>query len=120
LDQLVQVLCMKTAVIALTAAGALVLPAGASAATRSFEGSIVSVNRAAKTFRISDAERGVKRIDVVASTSFHDLSGLSALHTGSANIEVIARRRAGRWVAVIVERSGGGGSHKGGGGSEDT
>jgi hypothetical protein len=34
------------------------------------------------------------------------------------NIEVIAQRKNGRWVASSVERSGGGGNHGGGGGDD--
>ena len=109
---------MKTAAIALTAASALAFPAGASALTRSFEGTVVSVDRSAQTFRISDAERGVKRIRVTSQTTFHDLAGFAALKRGARNIEVTARRSSGRWIARLVERSGGGGHH-GGHGADD-
>jgi hypothetical protein len=111
---------MKKLIALTTALAALVaLPAGASAATRQFEGTVVSVNRDAKTFRLHDSERGTKRIKVVGSTRFERVSGFSGLKAGAKNIEVTVRRSNGRWVAVEVEKSGGGGSHKGGGGSED-
>src|SRR4051812_14099276 len=102
---------MKTAAIAITAAGALAFPTAASALTRQFEGSVVSVNRDAKTFRIHDSERGTKRIKVVGSTDFEDLSGFSALKSGLKHVEVTAKRRDGRWIASVVERSGGSGHH---------
>jgi hypothetical protein len=110
---------MKTALIAITAAGALAFPAGASALPRQFEGTIVSVDRSAKTFRIHDAERGTKRIKVVKSTDFERLAGFSGLQSGLSNIEVTAHRSDGRWIASVVERSGGGGSHGGHNGSDD-
>jgi hypothetical protein len=112
---------MKKLIALTTALAALVaLPAAsASAATREFEGTVVSVNRAAKTFRLHDSERGTKRIKVVGSTRFERVSGFSGLKAGAKNIEVTVRRSNGRWVAIEVEKSGGGGSHKGGGGSED-
>jgi hypothetical protein len=89
----------------------------ATAAAREFEGRIVSVNRDAKTFRIHDSERGTKRIKVNRNTRFERIAGFSALRKGMRNIEVIAHRRNGRWVATEVERSGGGGDH--GGGDDD-
>jgi hypothetical protein len=109
---------MKTAAIALATAGALAFPTAASAATQ-FEGTVVSVNRSAKTFRLHDAERGTKRIRVVASTRFHRVAGFRALRAGRTGIEVTAKRSGGRWVATLVERSGGGGGHGGHGGSDD-
>ena len=81
--------------LALVAATVAATPATALAAQ--FEGRIVSVNRAAKTFRIHDAERGTKRIKVTRVTRFHRLAGFSALHAGMRRIEVagIARLRVG-------------------------
>jgi hypothetical protein len=110
---------MKIARIAslLLVAGA-VAATPATAAARQFEGRIVSVNRAAKTFRIHDSERGTKRIKVTADTRFERVDGFGALKTGMRRIEVTALRANGRWVATLVERSGGGGHH-GGGGDDD-
>jgi hypothetical protein len=101
------------------AATAFALPASAAptvgaAAARQFEGTVVSVNRDARTFRLRDSERGTKRIKVTGNTSFERLSGFGALKPGLKNIEATVRRRNGRWVAVSVERSGGGGDHGGG------
>ena len=97
---------------------AAVAAAPASAAARQFEGRIVSVNRAAHTFRIHDSERGTKRIKVTANTRFERINGFAGLKAGMRRIEVTAHRRNGRWVATEVERSGGGGHH-GGGGDDD-
>jgi hypothetical protein len=101
--------------LALVAATVAAAPASALAAE--FEGRIVSVDRAHKTFRIHDAERGTKRVKVTSRTRFHRVAGFSALHAGLRRIEVTAHRSNGRWVATLVERSGGGGHH--GGGDDD-
>ena len=93
---------------------ALSLSSGvASAATREYEGTVVSVNRDARTFRLHDSERGPVRIRVTRSTRFERINGLSGLRKGQKRIEATVRRSNGRWVAIEVERSGGGGSHGG-------
>ena len=92
---------------------AAVAAAPASAAARQFEGRIVSVNRAAHTFRIHDSERGTKRIKVTANTRFERINGFAGLRAGMRNIEATVKRSNGRWVAIEVERSGGGGNHGG-------
>jgi hypothetical protein len=99
-------------------AALILLAPTASAATRSYEGTVVSVDRGAHTFKLRDSERGTVRVKVVASTRFERISGFSALRAGQRNIEVTVRRSNGRWVAVTVERSGGGGNH-GGHGADD-
>jgi hypothetical protein len=100
--------------IALIAAGALAVTApAASAQTREYEGRIVSVDRAERTFRIHDSERGTIRVRVTSRTRFERINGFSGLRAGQTNIETTVRRSNGRWVAVEVERSGGGGSHNG-------
>ena len=93
--------------------------AGATAAARHFEGTVVSVNREAKTFRLHDAERGTVRIKVTANTRFERIAGFAALKRGAKNIEATVKRRNGGWIALTVERSGGGGDHRGGGGGDD-
>jgi hypothetical protein len=103
-----------TSATAAVAAAATATPAPAAALTRDFEGTVVSVDRSSRTFRLRDAERGTVRIRVTRRTTFERLSGLRALRRGAAGIEVTARRRDGRWVALHVERSGGGGHHGGG------
>jgi hypothetical protein len=90
---------------------ALAVPATASAAE--FEGTVLSVNRDKRTFRLDDSERGIKRIKVNRNTRYERVDGFRGLHAGMRNIEVVVKRRDGRWVATEVERSGGGGNHGG-------
>jgi hypothetical protein len=85
----------------------------ASAATRQYEGTVVSVNRDARTFRLHDSERGTIRIKVTSRTRFERIAGFSGLRQGMNRIEATVRRSNGRWVALSVERSGGGGRHGG-------
>ena len=104
--------------VALIAGAALALSApAASAQTREYEGTVVSVNRSERTFRIHDSERGTIRVRVTSRTRFERIDGFAGLRAGATNIETVVRRSNGRWVALEVERSGGGGSH--GGGSDD-
>ena len=98
-----------------TAVPAVAAPATASAA-REYEGTVVSVNRDARTFRLRDSERGTIRIKVTRRTRFERISGFSGLRRGMTGVEAIVRRANGRWIAIEVERSGGGGRH---GGSND-
>ena len=91
-------------------------PAAASAragALREFEGTVVSVNRDARTFRLHDTERGTVRIKVTRNTRFERIDGFGGLRAGMTNIESVVRRSNGRWVALEVEVSGGGGEHGG-------
>jgi hypothetical protein len=99
--------------LGLVALASLVMAVPASAATRQFEGTITSVNRDAKTFRLNDTERGRVRVKVTSATRFHRIAGFSALKKGMTRIEVTVHRSNGRWVANLVERSGGGGKHGG-------
>jgi hypothetical protein len=91
-------------------------PAAASAATQ-YEGTVVSVNRDDRTFRLNDSERGTIRIKVTSRTRFERIAGFAGLRKGMTRIEAMVNRSGGRWVATEVERSGGGGRH--GGGSDD-
>ena len=104
----------RLALIASIAALTLAAPAVAGAATE-YEGTVVSVNRDNRTFRLHDSERGTIRIKVTRNTSFEDLAGFGSLRTGMKRIEATVRRSNGRWVARHVERSGGGGDHDGSG-----
>jgi hypothetical protein len=101
---------ITTFTVAALAALALLAPA-ASAATREYEGTVVSVDRGAHTFKLRDSERGTVRVKVVSATRFERISGFSALRAGQRRIEVTVRRSGDRWVAVTVERSGGGDHH---------
>jgi Domain of unknown function (DUF5666) len=97
-----------------TTAGAAVLGSDAQVSPlREFEGTVVSVNRDARRFRLRDTERGTVRIKVTRSTRFERIDGLAGLRAGMRNIEAKVRRKDGRWVAAEVERSGGGGEHGG-------
>jgi hypothetical protein len=108
----------KVVPLAIVAAGlaaapaAAAQPAGASA-LREFEGTVVSVDRATRTFRLHDSERGTVRIKVTRRTSFERIAGFGGLERGMTNIEATVRRSDGRWIAREVERSGGGGEHGG-------
>ena len=101
------------ALIASATAVALAAPAVASAATE-YEGTVVSVNRDNRTFRLHDSERGTIRIRVTSRTRYERVAGFSGLRKGMTRIEATVRRSNGRWVALEVERSGGGGEHGGG------
>ena len=101
------------AMLSLLTALALAGPAAAGAATRQYEGTVRSVDRDSRTFRLHDSERGTIRIKVTSSTRFERIAGFGALRAGQTDIEAIVRRSGGRWVALEVERSGGGGRHGG-------
>ena len=86
------------------------------AATRQFEGTVLSVDRGARTFRLRDAQRGTATIKVTSATRFQRVGGFAGLRAGLTRVEANVRRSNGAWVATFVERSGGGGRH---GGSDD-
>ncbi len=121
---------MKSIAI-IAAAGALAVPVaaplGAGAAVGGhYEGTVVSVDRAARAFKLRDSQRGTLSIRVTPATRFHRVSGFSGLRAGLTRIEATVKRSGGAWVAALVERSGGGGSHGGagsggshGGGADD-
>ena len=98
------------ALIAGVTAIALAAPAAASAATQ-YEGTVVSVNRDNRTFRLHDSERGTIHIKVTSRTRFERIAGFSGLRKGMTRIEATVHRSNGRWAASEVERSGGGGRH---------
>src|SRR5688500_5209876 len=101
----------RIALITAVAAAVLAAPAAASAAE--YEGTVVSVNRDNRTFRLHDTERGTIRIKVTSRTRYERIAGFSGLRKGMTRIEATVRRSDGRWVALEVERSGGGGEHGG-------
>ena len=101
----------RIAIPVMLAAAVAAAPAAASAAE--FEGTVLSVNREKRTFRLDDSERGIKRIKVTRNTRFERIDGFHGLRGGMGNIESVVKRRDGRWVAIEVERSGGGGDHGG-------
>ncbi len=100
----------RIALIAGITALTFAAPAAAQAATQ-YEGTVVSVNRDNRTFRLHDSERGTIRIKVTSRTRFERIAGFSGLRKGMSRIEATEHRSHGRWVASAVERSGGGGRH---------
>lgn len=111
---------MKSIAIIATV-GALAVPVAAplgagAAVNKQYEGTVVSVDRSARTFNLRDSQRGTIRVRVTSSTTFQRVGGFSGLRAGMTRIEAIVKRSGGAWVATHVERSGGGGSHGGGSG----
>jgi hypothetical protein len=89
--------------LAILAAGAV---GTASAATvRHVEGRVVSVDRAASTFKLRDSERGTFTIRVGSSTKFQRM-GFSSLRAGRS-VEATIRRANGAWQATKVEPNSG-------------
>jgi hypothetical protein len=118
----IAVAAVAGAVLAASATGVATATTGATArpsapaqaaATREFEGTVVSVDRGARTFRLRDVERGTVTIRVTSRTRFERVNGLAGLRRGMTRIEALVVRSNGRWVATEVERSGGGGRHGG-------
>ena len=95
----------------LTTVAAIALAAPAAASAAQFEGTVVSVNRDNRSFRLHDSERGTVRIKVTSRTRFERIAGFGGLRKGMTRIEATVRRSNGRWIASSVERSGGGGRH---------
>ena len=85
----------------------------ASAETTQYEGTVLSINKDKRTFRLNDAERGTIRVKVTRNTVFQRINGFSSLRVGMNRVEATVKRSDGRWVATRVERSGGGGRHGG-------
>jgi hypothetical protein len=114
--RIVKAISAFAALAAVTAATATAADAAVSqsaAAARQYEGTVVSVNRSNRTFRLRDTERGTVRIKVTSRTRFERIDGFRGLKAGMTNIESVVRRSNGAWVALEVERSGGGGEHGG-------
>ena len=109
---LIALVAVATAVAALPAGAAE--PNASPAAARHFEGTVVSVDRASKTFRLRDSQSGTLRIKVTSSTTFQRIAGFPGLKRGLTRVEATVRRSNGQWVATHVEISGGGGRHGGG------
>jgi hypothetical protein len=104
---------LLTTIAALGVAAAVPAQAPARTTLRQFEGTVVSVNRDARSFRLRDTQRGTITIRVTRRTRFERVGGFSGLRAGMRNMESTVRRSNGRWVATEVERSGGGGRHGG-------
>ena len=104
LSVLIILAAASVAAVASGPAGAAV-PSGA-AALREFDGTVISKNSAARSFRLRDDESGTFRVFVNRNTRFERIAGFAGLRVGARNIEAKVRRRNGRWVAVEVEVSG--------------
>jgi len=93
---------LRTALpLALVAALAAVAPAQAggpasASALQELEGTVVSVNRDTRTFRLRDSERGTVRIKVNRRTRYERIDGFSGLRAGMTDIEALVRRADGR------------------------
>jgi hypothetical protein len=112
---------LATAASFATAGTAAALPAGAAVPAGQYEGTVVSVDRAARTFDLRDSRRGTARIRVTFATRFERVGGFAGLRAGLTGIQATVRRVGGAGVATKVERSGGGSSDGGrrGGGADD-
>ncbi len=91
------------AIAAVVAPGAMAQAPSAQPAARHFDGTVASVARQQKTFRMRTESGRVVRLAVNGRTRFERIAGFAGLSRGQV-IEVTARRRDGRWVAVEVER----------------
>ena len=109
-------LSLITATAVLAAIPAAAPSADAQAPLREFEGTVLSVDKDNRTFRLRDTERGTIRVKVTRRTRYERINGFAGLRAGLRNVEATVRRSDGRWVATHVEISGGGGEH---GGSDD-
>jgi hypothetical protein len=103
-------------ILCITAIAVSTLSAPAVASAAEFEGTVVSVDRDSRSFRLRDSERGTVTIKITRRTRFERVT-FRTLRAGARNIEATVRRANGRWIASEVERSGGGGDH--GGGDDD-
>jgi hypothetical protein len=105
----------RTLIIAALAALAIAAIAAPLAQARSFEGAIVAKNATAKTFKIREDEGGgTFKVKVNKNTVYQGISGFKAITVGRTDLEVVAQKANGRWVASKVETRGG----SGGGGQD--
>ena len=106
----------RTWIIAALAALAIAAIAAPVAQARQFEGEIVAHNAKAKTFKIREDEGGgTFKVKVNKSTFYQGISGFKAIRVGRTDLEVVAHKADGIWIATKVETRGG----SGGGGNDD-
>jgi hypothetical protein len=106
----------RTWIVAALAALAIAAIAAPAAQARSFEGAIVAKNAKAKTFKIREDEGGgTFKVKVNKNTVYQGISGFKAIKVGRTDLEVVAQKSDGRWIASKVETRGG----SGGGGKDD-
>jgi hypothetical protein len=102
----------RTWIVAALAALAIAAIAAPLAQARSFEGTIVAKNANAKTFKIREDEGGgTFKVKVNKNTVYQGISGFKAITVGRTDLEVVAQKANGRWVAGKVETRGGSGGH---------
>jgi hypothetical protein len=105
----------RTWIIAALAAVMITTIAAPIAQARQFEGEIVARNAKAKTFTIREDEGGgTFKVKVNRQTVYQGISGFKAIRIGRTDLEVVAHKADGRWIATKVETRGGSG-----GGSDD-
>jgi hypothetical protein len=105
----------RTWIIAALAALGIAALAAPAARARSFEGAIVAKNAKAKTFKIrEDQGGGTFKVKVTKRTFYQGISGFKDITVGRTDLEVIAQKSNGRWIASKVETRGG----SGGGGKD--
>jgi hypothetical protein len=100
------------------ALGVAVFAAGAQAAVRHFDGTVISKDSTAKTVRVRTESGAKVSFKVNARTRFERIGGgFSGLTKGLA-VQIDANNASGQWVATQIEprSSGGGGGNSGGGG----
>jgi hypothetical protein len=105
----------RTWIVAALAALAIAAVTASAAQARSFEGAIVAKNAKAKTFSIREDEGGgAFKVKVNKRTVYQGISGFKAITVGRTDLQVIAQKSNGRWIASKVETRGG----SGGGGQD--
>lgn len=92
-----------TVVAGAVAPGAMAQAPSGQPVARHFDGTVASVARQKKTFRMRTESGRILRLAVNGRTRFERIAGFAGLTKGQV-IEVTARRRDGRWVALAVER----------------
>ena len=107
--KVVRIITVTAAIAAASASTAAAASAATplhAAAARHFEGTVVSVSTADKSFRLRDSERGTVVIEVTAATRFERIAGFAGLKAGLKRVEAKVKRSGDNWVALKVERSG--------------
>src|SRR5690349_18714888 len=100
----------RTWIVAALAALGIAAVAAPAAQARSFEGKIVAHNAKEKTFKIREDEGGgTFKVKVNGNTVYQGISGFKAIRVGRTDLEVIAKKTDGRWIATKVETRGGSG-----------
>lgn len=98
----------STLIIAALAALAIAAIAAPAAQARQFEGVIVTKNAKTKTFKIREDEGGgTFKVKVTKRTFYQGISGFKDIRVGRTDLEVVAQKANGRWVASKVETRGG-------------